>query len=97
MLLAVVIYKAIKSKDLFHVFREAILISTAILIIMACGSTFSWFMATSGAAITIKNSFLLLTKNPIIVMILINIALLFLGMLMDAIAITIIFLPVFFP
>ncbi len=96
-LLSVVIYRTIKIRDLYRIFREAVVVSISVLCIIACGATFSWLMATYQAPQIIKEFFLSITTNPMLMMFLVNVLLFILGMVMETSAIIIIFVPVLLP
>ena len=97
LLLGLVVYRTIRFRKLYEIFREAINVSCAILLIIACGNTFGWLMAAYRGPEIINNYILSISKDPLMVFFLVMFVVLILGMVMEGTAIAIIFIPVFMP
>ena len=97
LLLGLVVYRTIRISQLYEIFREAINVSCAILMIIACGNTFSWLMAAHRGPEIINNYVLSITRDPLGVYLLVMVVVLILGMVMEGTSIAIIFIPVFMP
>lgn len=97
LLIGLVIYKKIKMSDLVPVFLRTGVMSGAVLIIGAMGGVFGWTLALDQIPQKIAAFVLAITNNPLFVLLLLNIFLLFVGMIMDAIPAVMILVPVFMP
>ena len=71
--------------------------SSVVLIIIGSAASFGWILANLGVGPQIVGMFLSLSSNKWLVLALVNVLLLFLGCLMDPIAIMVLFTPVFVP
>lgn len=93
----VVIYRKIKIKDLPKVFVEAAVLSAACLMIGAMGGLFGYTLALDQVPTAIANFITGLSTNRFVVLLLINILLLIVGCLMDAVPAIMILVPVLTP
>lgn len=91
------IYKEIKIKDLKDIFARSGLFTAVALIILSGASIFGWVLAREEFSMTLTHFIPSLTKNPGIAYLLILAILLFVGMFVEALAATIIFIPVLTP
>lgn len=91
------IYKKIKLKDLPKVFVEAAVLSAACLMIGALGGLFGYTLALDQVPTVIANFITGLSTNRYIVLLLINVLLLIVGCLMDAVPAIMILVPVLTP
>jgi len=92
-----VLYRDIRLRDLFGLLRESAVISSQVLIIVACASLFAWVLDDQGIT-TAAVSWLGGAPLPWWVMILaINAVLLVAGCFIDAISIYYIFVPILLP
>ncbi|MCE5251503.1 TRAP transporter large permease [bacterium] len=91
------IYRSMKPGDIIRVAGEAGITSSVIMSIVVTASLFAWILNTQGIAQ--KSAFYLvsLTKNPVLLLIIINAVLIAAGMILDAISIFYIFLPILLP
>lgn len=92
-----VIYKTLNLKSIYNLFKEALISSAVVMLIISFAGLYSWAAATLG--IIDKSSVLILesSSNQHMVLILINIILLISGMFLDAVSIYSIFLPILMP
>jgi C4-dicarboxylate transporter, DctM subunit len=91
------VYRSIRIVDL-----PAILIGTAretavILAIVAAASPFSWILAVEQAPQLVTGTMSSISTDPLVVLLVLNIALLIAGMFMETIAIMIILVPILLP
>lgn len=93
----VFIYKNLSLKEVINVFVKTGTISGAVLIIATMGSIMGWVIALEQVPQLVTTTVLSLTNNPLIVLLMINILLLFVGMIMDATPAVMILVPVFMP
>jgi C4-dicarboxylate transporter DctM subunit len=97
LVVGMLIYRTIRLADL-----PAILIGTAretavILAIVAAASPFSWILAVDQAPQLVTDFMKSISTDPLVVLLILNIALLIAGMFMETIAIMIILVPILLP
>ncbi|MFJ6412302.1 TRAP transporter large permease [Terribacillus saccharophilus] len=93
----VFLYKELRLKDLYEVFRNAALTTATIMLIIGAATAFGKIMIIEQMPSRIANGMLSISDNPVILMSLIVIMLLFIGMVMDTTAAIIIFTPLLIP
>ena len=91
------IYKEIKFRDLAPILINSAITSAAILFVMAAATPFQWIMSSSGMSQTIANFVLNTVDSRIVILLLINIVLLFLGCFLETTAIILLMTPVLLP
>lgn len=91
------IYHAITLKTLREVLSETVEATAVVMLVVTCAGLYGWLGATIGIIDRTAAMFLGISSNPIVIMLIINIILLFAGMLLDAISIMYIFLPILIP
>jgi C4-dicarboxylate transporter, DctM subunit len=92
-----VVYRSLNLKMLYGIFKDAVISSAVVMFIVAFAGLFSWTGSTLGVMDKTSASLLLLSSDPFITLLLINVILFIAGMLMDAISIYYIFLPILIP
>lgn len=92
-----VIYKEIKAKDLAPILLETVKTSAIVLLLIATSIAMSWVMSYENIPQAISDAILGFSDNPIVILILINIILLFVGVFMDMTPAVLIFTPIFLP
>jgi tripartite ATP-independent transporter DctM subunit len=91
------VYRELSFNDFIHATLGAVRTTAMVLLVIGTASSFGWLMAflqVPQAAITFMKS---ISDNPIVVLLLINIALLILGTFMDMAPMIIICTPIFLP
>jgi len=91
------IYKELKFKDMPRVIIESMRMTAAIMILVGFANLFAWIMASEQIPQLIARAILSISENSVIVIILINILLLFVGTFMETIAALVILMPVLLP
>lgn len=91
------VYKQLKLKDLGPIFERTAVTSAAIMIIVAMANILGWTMALDQIPQMIADGLLNITQNPYLLLLLINILLIFVGMVMETFAAVIILVPVLLP
>lgn len=91
------VYKELKLKDLKNIFSTSIISTATIMIIIATASVFGWVLASEQVPQLVASAILSISENPIVILLLINILLLFLGTFMETVAAIIIVVPVLLP
>ncbi len=90
-------YKTIKVKDLYTIIRNSAETTGIIVFLIGVSSIMAWVMAFTGIPSAISNALLSISDNPIIIMLIVNITLLFIGTFMDITPAILIFTPIFLP
>ncbi len=96
-LAAVFYYKGINSKNIFSVVSASSITAGVILILIAFAGVFGWIITTQQIPSMITQKMLSITENRYIILLLINILLLFLGMIMETVAAIVITTPILLP
>ncbi|MFO1324156.1 MAG: TRAP transporter large permease [Burkholderiales bacterium] len=97
LLLGMVIYRTLAPADLPKIFREAVSISAVVGFIVACASLFGWVLAREQVPQQIATLFLGFSREPWVLLTIINVLLLVLGCFMEGMAILILMVPVLLP
>ena len=90
------VYKELRWRDLGKVAEEVVIGTASVLIILAAATPFGWILAAERAPQHLTAVFSIFTE-PWHLLLAINLALLFLGCIMEALTILIILSPVLFP
>lgn len=90
-------YRELKREHLFKVFLNTGVTSAAIVLIMGTANIFGWSLAIQQVPQKIAMGLTAISSNPVVVMILINLLLLFIGCIMEGLAAMIVLVPVFLP
>jgi len=92
------IYKKLKIKDLGRIFIESASQTGVVMWVMICASLFAWVVTVDGVGVTIGNMFMAISGgNLYIYLLIVNILLIFVGMVMDANSALYIFVPILLP
>ncbi|PRR78686.1 Sialic acid TRAP transporter permease protein SiaT [Clostridium liquoris] len=97
LILSLFFYKTIKFKDLYEIFRDSAEMTGIIIFLIGASSIMAWVMAFTGIPAAISKSLLSISNNPIIILLIINAVLLFVGTFMDITPAILIFTPIFLP
>ena len=81
----------------YGLFAQSMRATAIVMIVVTCAGLFSWVASTVGLIEKGSTLFLSLSSSPVVIMLMINIILLFAGMLLDAISIYYVFLPFMLP
>ena len=91
------IYKEMSFKDLFQTIIKSSLTSGTVLILVVFASTFGRLLTLEQVPVNLANFLTGFSSNPIVILLIINIFLLFVGMFMETIASIIILTPILLP
>ena len=97
LLLGMAIYRTIGVRDLPKIFRDAVNISAVVGFIVACASLFGWVLAREQVPQQLATWFLGFSRDPWVLLTIINLLLLVLGCFMEGMAILILMVPVLLP
>ena len=95
--LGFMVYKELKLRDLWPILMDSVKTTAVVLFLIGCASAFGWMMTYFQIPAAVMNGFLSLTKNPFLILLLVNLLLLMLGMVMDVAPLIVIVTPVLLP
>lgn len=95
--LAVIWYREITWKELPDIILESAVTTSIVLLMIGCSIAMSKAMAFADIPYSISDALLELSENPIVLLLIINIALLVVGTFMDMTPALLIFTPIFLP
>ena len=91
------VYKEITVKDISPILLETVKTSAIVLLLISTSIAMSWVMSYENIPQEISNTLLSISDNPIVILIIINLILLFVGVFMDMTPAVLIFTPIFLP
>ena len=97
MLLLALSYRTLRLRDVAIIFRDTAVISAQIMIIIGASALLSWILAREQVPQKVAESLVGLTDNPFVFLLIINVLLLFLGMLLEPTSALIIVTPILLP
>ncbi len=95
--LSVVLYREVRLSQLPEILLQAGVTTAVIMLLIGASSGMSWIMTISNIPQTVSSGLLGLSDNPIVIMLMINLILLFVGTFMDMTPAVLIFTPIFLP
>lgn len=97
LLLSLVFYRKITLSDLPDILLESVKTTAIVMLLIGASMGMSWIMSYEQIPQTVSSALLSVSHNEIIVLLLINLILLFVGMFMDMTPAVLIFTPIFLP
>lgn len=97
LILSLFCYRTINLKELYGIFKESAKMTGIIVLLIGVSSIIAWVMAFTNIPSAISSLLLGITNNSIIILLIINITLLFVGTFMDITPAVLIFTPIFLP
>lgn len=91
------IYRELKLKELPSIFLDSVSTTSIVLLLIATSIGMSWVMSFEEIPSNVSEALLSVSDNPIIILLLINLILLFVGTFMDMTPAVLIFTPIFLP
>jgi len=91
------VLRTLKLKDLPGIFYRSMVTTSIILIVMACANIFSWILGTEMIPQKVALAITSTTKNPWVLLLVINILLLIVGCFLEGLAAIIILVPILVP
>ena len=91
------VYNSLTPKILYEILSETVAGTSVVMIVVTCAGLYSWLGSTVGLIDKVAAVLLGISENPVVILLMINIILLFAGMLLDAISIFYVFLPILAP
>jgi TRAP-type C4-dicarboxylate transport system permease large subunit len=96
-LILALIYKEITIKDLPSIILKSVRTTCIVLLLVATSIGMSWIMSYENIPQNVSNGLLSLSDNPVVILLVINFILLFVGVFMDMTPAVLIFTPIFLP
>lgn len=91
------LYRQLEWRGLLRAMRESLLDTVAVMVIIAAASPFAWVLVTDQVPQRIAHELGILATSPMLLLLLLNIFLLFAGLIMEMIAAMVILVPIFIP
>ncbi|MGM0866666.1 MAG: TRAP transporter large permease [Bacillota bacterium] len=91
------VYKELKLKDLPKILLDSMVSTASIMFLVGFANLFGWILVSEQIPILVADGILGISDNPIVVILLINLLLLFVGTFMETIAALVILFPVLLP
>lgn len=96
-ILSVVVYREIRFKELPKVFLDTASTTAIVMLLIGTSMGMSWILAYTNIPQNVSAALIALTDNKILILLIINLILLFVGAFMDMTPAVLIFTPIFLP
>ncbi len=96
-ILAVFVYREVKIKEIPEILLQCGITTAVVMLLIATSSAMSWIMATQNIPQNVSAALLSISDNKIVILLIINVLLLFVGTFMDMTPAVLIFTPIFLP
>ena len=97
LILSLFIYRTIDLKELVHILIDSAKMTGIIIFLVGASNIMAWVMTFTGITEAISSALLGISKSPVVILLIINIFLLFVGTFMDITPAVLIFTPIFLP
>jgi len=97
LILGFLVYREMSFKNFFQVVKDSIHSSAQILMIVATASVYAWILTVEQVPATLAKFLLGISTNPIVLLLMVNVLLIFVGMIMDTIAAILVITPIIYP
>lgn len=94
---SIFVYKELKMDGIFAIFRDTAVSSAVVLLVVGLSSPFAWFMTFEDLPSLIATSFLGMFSNKLVLLLMINVILLFLGCFLETQSIILLVTPILLP
>ncbi len=91
------VYRELKVKELPKIFLDSVSTTSIVMLLIATSIAMSWVMSFEEIPQNVTEALLSVSDNPIIILLMINFILLFVGTFMDMTPAVLIFTPIFLP
>lgn len=92
--IGIFVYKQLTFRDILRIFGESVASSAAILLLVGFANVFAWILTSEQIPQMVAGSILRISSNKMVILILINLLLLFVGTFMETISALVILFPV---
>lgn len=96
-LINLLFYHELSWKNLLSIIRETLVSTANILFIVSAAAIFAWVLTVEQLPVKVSQLFLSITKNPNLLLLLVNLLLFIVGMFMESIAAILVFTPLIVP
>jgi len=96
-IVGVFIFREIKFKDIYNVILRSAVSTAVVLFVIATSSSFSWLLTSMQVPEKVAEIMLSISKNPTVIILILNVILLFLGTFLETQAIILLVTPIIFP
>ncbi len=96
-LILALIYKEMKTRDLPVIILRSVRTTAIVLLLVGSSIGLSWIMSYENIPQNVSSGLLSVSENPIVILLIINFILLFVGVFMDMTPAVLIFTPIFLP
>lgn len=96
LILGVFVYKTLNFKKLVQTFLDSAVSTASIMVLVGLASLFAWILSVEHVPETVANYVMALTDNRILIILLINLLLLFVGTFMETVAAILVIFPIVF-
>ncbi len=96
-ILAVVVYREVKIKEIPGILLQCGITTSVVMFLIATSQAMSWIMARENIPQNVSAALIALSNSKIIILLIINVLLLFVGTFMDMTPAVLIFTPIFLP
>ncbi len=97
LILALGFYREVSIKQLPSIILESVITTSIVLLLIGASMGMSWAMANADIPYMISDALAMLSDNPIVILLVINVLLLIIGIFMDMTPALLIFTPIFLP
>jgi tripartite ATP-independent transporter DctM subunit len=97
MLLLALSYRSVTVRQMALIFRDTAVITAQIMLIIGASTLFSWILAREQVPQAVAEGLLGITDNPIIFLLIVNLVLIFLGMILEPTSALLIITPILLP
>ncbi len=97
LILSVLFYKEVRLKDLPKILLNSATTTAIVMLLIGTSMAMSWVMAYENIPQNVATALITLSENKIVILIIINLILLFVGTFMDMTPAVLIFTPIFLP
>lgn len=91
------VYKEINMKSLPEILLDSSVTTAIVMLLIGASMSMSWVMSFENIPQSISSTLLAISDNPIVILLIINLILLFVGVFMDMTPAVLIFTPIFLP
>lgn len=96
-ILAIFVYREVKCKDLPEILLQSGRTTAVVMLLIGASSAMSWLLTTQNIPQSVSQALLGISNNKIVILLIINVLLLFVGTFMDMTPAVLIFTPIFLP
>lgn len=97
LIVGVFIYKEVTWKQVGKILANTVTVTGIVLFLIGVASVFTWLLTLQQVPLILSEAMLKFSKNPVVFLVLMNIAFLFIGAFLEGIPALIMFTPIFLP